>query len=378
MSSWNILFLLLFWIAAVNAQTPDVSRNSFDVIQVFCAKDYAGKRLTPAGRKELSASTLKTEADWEEPTELLIISDYSQRPLIAHKRDASFLVTYHVIGRIDGSLGFVRLQTPYTNQPVTQSEDFSLVWTDTHFELDAKGNLRSVEGTPEWRIKTAPVAPHVGLAAAIQYVRMASNRTKDPIVKAEAQKTLADLEVLSQFQFVSAQAAGSFQQGPEEILSQFAQMQMDGAGLPPGESSQLGIFLVHPAQWRQDKIAVARGFGVRRTAFSLNKAGAYIQYESLGEINLQLRFTSSGASGNAVRQNYTLLFDNDYSSVAGTGNDPYANIGPSRWRIEQAPDEQWVSVATAIKYVTQMRDSTRDPSIKANADKTLAILAQYR
>jgi hypothetical protein len=113
-------------------------------------------------------------------------------------------------------------------------------------------------------------------------------------------------------------------------------------------------------------------------AFSVNKAEAYVQYESLGEIDLQLRFTSSGASGNAVRQNYRLIFDNDYSSVAGTGNDPYANIGPSRWRIEQAPDEQWVSVATAIKYVTQMRDATRDPSIKADADKTLAILARYR
>jgi hypothetical protein len=195
--------------------------------------------------------------------------------------------------------------------------------------------------------------------------------------KAKAQRTLADLEVLSQFQSMPMQAAGPSQQGPEDILSQFAQMQMDGTGLGADASAQLGIFLVHPALWRQDKIGVARGFGVKRTAFVVNKAEAYVQYDAVGEVDLQLRFTGPSANGNPVRQNYKLIFDNDYSS-APTGSGPYDKIGPSRWRIDEAPPEQWVSVTTAIKYVNQMRDAARDPAIKANADKTLATLSQYR
>ena len=153
---------------------------------------------------------------------------------------------------------------------------------------------------------------------------------------------------------------------------------MDGDGLTQAESSRLDIFLIHPAKWRQDKIGVARGFGVRRTSFAVNRAETYVQYEALGEIDLQLRFSGSAASGTAVRQNYKLIFDNDYSSAPNTSNDPYARIGPSRWRIDATPDEQWVSIATAIKYVTQMRDSTPDSAIRANADETLAILAHYR
>jgi hypothetical protein len=170
---------------------------------------------------------------------VVVIRDYSPGFLNVHNSDQTFAVNYHLLGRIDGSLDFVRLQSSYTNQPLVQTELFSLTWTDSHVELDANGERQPIKGAPEWRIKTAPAAPHVGLTAAIQYVRIASNRTKDPIVKAKAQKTLADLEVLSQFQSVSTHAAATFQQGPEEILSQFAQMQMDGAGLAADESSQL-------------------------------------------------------------------------------------------------------------------------------------------
>lgn len=374
-----VLLLAIVFAALISiAQNAPATVTADMRVRVFCRMDFSGRRLTPAGARQFTKEVLLTGVGWQQRENVFIVKDYALEPVKRDMPDPTFVVHYQVIGRLDSSLGLIRLQTPYTSEPLMQSEHVSLVWTDTRFDRDVDGKFKPVKGAPEWRIRTAPVAPHVGLTAAIQYVRNASKRTKDPMLKARAQKTLADLDALAQLQNVQAQTSGLSQQQPENILSQFAQLQMDGAGLAADESSQLGIFLVHPAQWRQDKIAVARSFGVKRTAFSVNKAEAYVQYESLGEIDLQLRFTSSGANGSTVRQNYKLLFDNDYSAVAGTGNDPYAKIGPSRWRIEQTSDEQWVSVATAIKYVTQMRDSTRDPSIKANADKTLAILAQYR
>jgi hypothetical protein len=372
------ILIMLGVISAVlsdaQAQRPS-QRVQESAVQSFCSMDLSGKRLTPGGAKEFAKDLVAAEPTWEQPSEVVVIQDYSAQGLSVRQQDAQFAVEYHVLGRIDSSLEFMRLQTPYTNQPVVQSEHFSVVLTDTHFEVDANGHPQAIKQTPEWRIKTAPAAPHVSVLVAIQYVRGVSSRTKDPLLKARALKTLADLEVLTQFQPIANQTTAPLQQQPEDILSQFIQMQMDGAGL--NTDGSLGIFLVHPAQWRRDKIGVARGFGVRRTAFAVNKAEVYAQYDAVGEVDLQLRLTSAGGSGSAVRQSYKLIFDNDYSSLS-TGSAPYDKIGPSRWRIEEDPPEQWVSVATAIRYITQMRDATRDPSIKANADKTLAILARYR
>lgn len=359
----------------LKAQQQGVVANA---VERFCSRDAEGERLTGAG-----ATRVFKDLFWEEPQlqdsgrVILVINGYSVKESISQKGVQEITVDYRVLGRIDHVLDFIRMQGTYTNQPLVQSERFSLVFTNRHFELDVNGKPQPINGIPEWRIKTAPVAPHVNLEAAIQYVRGASNKTKDPLIRARAQKTLADLEVLSRFQSMPMLSAGPSQQQPEDVLSQFAQMQMDDAGLTSGEFSQLGMFLVHPPQWRQDKIGVARGFGIKRTSFAFNKAEAYVQYDAVGEIDLQLRFMSSGANGNNVRQTYKLVFDNDYSSVP-SGGGPYAKIGPSRWRIEDAGPEQWVSVETAIRYVSQVRDATRDPAIKANADKTLAALTHLR
>jgi hypothetical protein len=86
----------------------------------------------------------------------------------------------------------------------------------------------------------------------------------------------------------------------------------------------------------------------------------------------------SNANGGLIRQDYKLLFDNKYV-LHGRGNSaPNEIVGPSRWRIEEAPAEQWISVNAAIRYVTQMRDAATDPVIKDNAEQTLAALSRYR
>jgi hypothetical protein len=310
---------------------------------------------------------------------ILVINGYSVRGDLSNQKDSvGMIVDYGILGRIGPSLDFTSLQASFTNQPKAQSERFSLILTDTHFELDRNGRLQPIKGIPEWRIKTEPQNPHVSVMAAMSYVRGASYRSKDPLLKARAQQTLAALDLLAQSSFMPVSMTGPSEGMPEGALSQFIQMQMDGAGLAAGDSGQLDIFLVRPAQFRQDKIGVARNFGIRRTALAVNKAEAFVQYDAIGEVDLQLRFTTPSANGNTVRQDYKLIFDNDYSSASAGSGAPSHVIGPSRWRIEEAPPQQWVSVATAIKYATQMRDATRDPAIRENADKTLATLSRYR
>jgi hypothetical protein len=153
-------------------------------------------------------------------------------------------------------------------------------------------------------------------------------------------------------------------------------MQMGGLGLQSETAAQLNMVLVHPPTQNQDKIHVARAYTVKKTTLAGNKATVSVEYGALGELNSQLRFTSMGERGTIVQRDYKLVLDNKYLAPGTEGRPASEFIGPSRWRIEEAPPEQWVSVGTSIKYVTQMRDATRDPMLKQNADKSLAILAR--
>jgi hypothetical protein len=364
-----MLSVLLPLATIAEAQQP----LSGAVVERFCSADGAGKKLNEPGAKEIARELLLTENTWNEPTELIIIKDYSVRASASKGDTAQIAVDYNVLGHMDSSLSLTRVQMPYSNQPVSQSEHFSLLLTDTHSEVGPDGRLQQIKGTPEWRIKAYPSQPHISIDAAMAYVRMMGHHARDMRVKMNAQKTLSELQNMLAPSAVPPQSAG-----PEPILSQFIEMQMGGLALQSETAAQLNMLLVHPPTQNQDKVDVARAYAVKKTTLAGNKATVSVEYGASGELNSQLRFTSMGDRGTVVQRDYKLLLDNKYTAPA-YGDKPASEfIGPSRWRIEEAPPAQWVSVATAIRYVTQVRDTTKDAVIRDNAAKTLAILGRYR
>ena len=52
--------------------------------------------------------------------------------------------------------------------------------------------------------------------------------------------------------------------------------------------------------------------------------------------------------------------------------------GPNRWRIEGSLRYRWTTLNTAIRYVMDTRDKSTDPSLRANAEKTVEMLRKYR
>ena len=105
-----------------------------------------------------------------------------------------------------------------------------------------------------------------------------------------------------------------------------------------------------------------------------------MEYAALGELDSSLRFTSTAQPGigSLVREDFKLEFNNKYLLPA-RGNVPAKEfIGPSRWRIADAPAEQWLTVNAAIRHVEEMRDATTDSVVRNNAEKTLSTLARYR
>jgi hypothetical protein len=64
---------------------------------------------------------------------------------------------------------------------------------------------------------------------------------------------------------------------------------------------------------------------------------------------------------------YRLVRIQGSTSAAGKTASP-------QWKIEEPARVLWLNRETAIRYVAEMRDRTRDPLIKKNADRSLAAL----
>lgn len=51
--------------------------------------------------------------------------------------------------------------------------------------------------------------------------------------------------------------------------------------------------------------------------------------------------------------------------------------GAPEWSLEKESNYVYLTVGTAIRYLSHVRDSTTDPVIKRNADQTLAFLRRH-
>lgn len=366
----SLVLLVLF--ATSHLSVDAQSQSPDQIVQQFCQETLVGRELSPAGAKEVAKQFLLNEHSWESPSEIVVVKDFVVRPLNAQKSNAEVKVEYHVVARLDSELRLTRLQMPYTNQPLSQSERFSLVFTDTHFELASDGHLQPVKGIPEWRIKAYPAAPHISVAAAMQYVRVASHRPKDASARLNAEKTLSELQNL-QMPGMAA-TAGGIQQSPQDVLSQFLEIQMDGRGLSQADSHQLDVFLLNPSQLPRDKIGIARAYVIKRTTFSGKNADVSVEYAVLGELDGKLRFVAADAKVNVVEQDYKLVLSDKYSFPARGSIPARESTGPSRWRVDKAPPERWISVTAAIRYLTQANQDSADPMIRQHAEKALEAL----
>jgi len=52
-------------------------------------------------------------------------------------------------------------------------------------------------------------------------------------------------------------------------------------------------------------------------------------------------------------------------------------VGYRVWQIQGSLDTPWTTINTAIRYVLERRDRTTDPTLKKNADKTIAELLKH-
>lgn len=74
---------------------------------------------------------------------------------------------------------------------------FRLVFTNKHMETEKNGEVIKVEGLWEWKIDAPKMARWATPDRALAYVTRMRDRTEDPILKKNADKTIVALKRLS-------------------------------------------------------------------------------------------------------------------------------------------------------------------------------------
>jgi hypothetical protein len=372
-----VLTLNTTLVVAVHAQEALAqTRSPKEVLEQFCRMDAEGKQLSPEGGTEVTG-LLDFQKPWAQHPEIIVVKDYVVRGPDMRKDTARFVVDYHVWGQFDSSLRFERLEGLVVNHPIRVREYIPLVRTDKHIELGNDGQWRQVKGTLEWRIGTIPSAPHVSVDTAIRYLTELREKSSDPIVKTNADRAVDDLRVL--LRAPSAQPTGNLQQSPKAALLEFCTAETNGKGLTRGGWKQLTAFFVRPLPWRKDKIHIAKDLVVSDAAVEGGKADLYVEYIDLGELDSLLRYTNDFPGGSIeVRVGYKLVLGNKYWKFEDGEAATKEATGSTKWRIDDSHPDQWITVDTAIRFLTNTLDTATDEVIRRNAMRSLAALKRLR
>lgn len=169
---------------------------------------------------------------------------------------------------------------------------------------------------------------------------------------------------------------------PKEIVQEFWEMEMGGGRLSTDGWNRAAVFFVHTSPPSQDKVVTVTfaGSSVDEAARTGSKSEVYLECTEAGRIDSMLRFEPSAHYSLADKMmcKYSLTFTDKHWEYRPNREKLREVTGRPEWRITEEPTELRISVATAVRYVTEMRSKTKDPALQKNADQTLAELSRFR
>jgi hypothetical protein len=213
------------------------------------------------------------------------------------------------------------------------------------------------------------------------------NKTNDPTVKANADRSLLALKSILTGIPEPLQGAVAPVESSARVMHRFAEVETHGKGLTPDGWPELAGFFVKPPKRHWDKILIVGDFQIDDSSIEGDRASLAATYVPAGELDSSLRLLNEEEVENSAPLSsacctedldYTLVFSEKHWETSPDGESTKESTGPAAWRIEEYPPEPWITIDTAIRYVTQMRENSTDPVIKKNAEQTLAILKRYK
>lgn len=167
------------------------------VVTEFWKLETEGGRLTPEGWSKSNVFFVRSTAPPAKRKILVIDRDFSVWDPVIKGNAAEVIVGVHGICEINSDLRFSRWPPSPTGK---DGAFWKLVLTDKHWEPGKDGRApRKVPGAPEWRIDNAGSggsANETWLTAetAIRYVIQMHDRTTNPVVRQNADRTLSILK----------------------------------------------------------------------------------------------------------------------------------------------------------------------------------------
>jgi hypothetical protein len=185
---------------------------------------------------------------------------------------------------------------------------------------------------------------------------------------------------------LSAQCPAAPKRSPKEVVEQFCELDAAGKQLTSEGWPEVARLFARPTTPRRGKVIVVKDFVIPDAMVVGNKAELWVEYIYLGQLNSAGRFSdlyfppeaSSVRGPVKVRVVYNLILAERHWQPGADGGPAREITGPAEWRIEGSAPEPRVTVDTALRYLTHMRDKSSDPVIKKNADRSIATLKRLR
>ena len=175
------------------------------------------------------------------------------------------------------------------------------------------------------------------------------------------------------------------EKSPLQVAHRFVRLE---SGLQPGEWGQLSDFFVRTPkpQWNKVHIVDVVDMSVETKT---NSSHVYISTNSLGDLDSSLRLSNyppmrlprvtpslSACYGDDYFE-FSLALSDKRSELGGGGVVPQA-ARPLAWRVEDTSFEPLITLETAMRYVSEVREKTSDARVKKNGASTLRILNYYK
>ena len=374
-------------------RVPTTSQKSpTEVVEGFYKQETEGRWLGPERWGELQ-DFLTEVRPWSPPGAISVIRNYqlgnARRDIGPGGRvDYQVEVDLFEWGSINSFLNFTRARGPRgksvpVDEPVERQTYESLILTDKFLQMSPSGGEEKI-GARRWRI-TLFALPSVSVDAALRWVAKTHDKSNDPVIRYNAERTITILKSLSAGRPMPIQPTEAMKESAADTARQFVQLEGD---LMPGRMTDLAEFFAETPNPHWEKVFIVDIVGTSVDT-SGDSAEVTVSTNGLGYLDESLRLsnypsmrlpldvpTASACFGD-FRFGFSMLLSNKHWKTTMDGTVQELD-GPPAWRIEDSHFTPLITLDTAIRYVGQAREKATDRVVKMNAARTLTILEYYR
>jgi hypothetical protein len=184
------------------------------------------------------------------------------------------------------------------------------------------------------------------------------------------------LAILLAVTLLSAQSRLEPPDSPGDVVTKLWKSAADGKLLSVEGWKNNSGFFVHPSPPPEANpfLVVSNDWSVGPVIVHGDHAEVDVSYIAAGKIDASLRYSPPPKipymkTGKAY---HLIISTSPHDSAYG----PDEKTGSAEWKIDDPRGLPWTTVHGAIRYITGMRDKSKDPVVTKNADETLAKLAK--